>query len=219
MARPKRSRPMRDISPTHPNAAAIDIGAKMHVAAVPPDRDADPVRTFGTFTGDLHRMADWFESCGVRAVATESTGVYWIPAFEVLDQRGFEVVLVNARDAKHVPGRKTDVSDAQWLRQLHEYGLLRASFRPKGELATLRLPAPTRTVAGLCRLAHSAHAKGPDADERPVAPHRVRRVRQGCAHSRHCGGRARSGGTRCASRPPLPRVSRGDQRCSGRQLA
>ena len=138
MARPKRSRPIRDISPTHPNAAAIDIGAKKHVAAVPPNRDADPVRTFGTFSGDLHRMADWFESCGVRTVAMESTGVYWIPAFEVLDQRGFEVMLVNARDAKHVPGRKTDVSDAQWLRQLHEYGLLRASFRPKGELATLR---------------------------------------------------------------------------------
>ena len=112
MARPKRSRPMRDISPIHPNAAAIDIGAKMHVAAAPPDRDADPVRTFGTFTGDLHRMADWFESCGVRTVAMESTGIYWVPAFEVLDQRGFEVVLVNARDAKHVPGRKTDVSDA-----------------------------------------------------------------------------------------------------------
>ena len=93
MARPKRSRPMRDISPAHPDAAAIDIGAKMHVAAVPPDRDADPVRTFGTFTGDLHRMADWFERCGVRTVAMESTGVYWIPAFEVLDQRGFEVVL------------------------------------------------------------------------------------------------------------------------------
>ncbi len=138
MARPKRSRPDRDIFPTHPNAAAIDIGAKMHVAAVSPDRDAEPVRSFGTFTGDLQRLADWFERCGVRTVAMESTGVYWIPAFEVLDQRGFEVVLVNARDAKHVPGRKTDVSDAQWLRQLHEYGLLRASFQPKGELATLR---------------------------------------------------------------------------------
>ena len=129
---------MNPPSPTHPNAAATDIGAKLHVAAVPPDRDAQPVRSFGTFTGDLQRMADWFESCGVRTIAMESTGVYWIPAFEVLDQRGFEVVLVNARDAKHVPGRKTDVSDAQWLRQLHEYGLLRASFRPKGEVATLR---------------------------------------------------------------------------------
>src|SRR3954447_23996780 len=138
MARAKRSRPDRDISPTHPNAAAIDIGARMHVAAVAPDRDAEPVRSFGTFTGDLQRLADWLEHCGVRTVAMESTGVYWIPVFEVLDQRGFDVVLVNARDAKHVPGRKTDVSDAQWLRQLHEYGLLRASFQPKGEVATLR---------------------------------------------------------------------------------
>jgi transposase len=138
MARAKRSRPDRDISPTHRNAAAIDIGAKMHVAAVAPDRDTEPVRSFGTFTGDLQRLADWLERCGVRTVAMESTGVYWVPVFEVLDQRGFDVVLVNARDAKHVPGRKTDVSDAQWLRQLHEYGLLRASFRPKGEVATLR---------------------------------------------------------------------------------
>jgi transposase len=124
--------------PTHPDAAAIDIGARMHVAAVPPDRDGEPVRTFGTCTGDLQRLADWFERCGVRTVAMESTGVYWIPAYEILEQRGFEVMLVNARDAKHVPGRKTDVSDAQWLRRLHEYGLLRASFRPKGELAALR---------------------------------------------------------------------------------
>jgi len=139
MAKPKRSRPERDISLTHRDAGAIDIGARMHVAAVPPDRDhAEPVRTFGTCTGDLQRLADWFERCGVRTVAMESTGVYWIPAYEVLEQRGFEVVLVNARDAKHVPGRKTDVSDAQWLRRLHEYGLLRASFRPKGELAALR---------------------------------------------------------------------------------
>jgi transposase len=110
----------------------------MHVAAVPPDRDDDPVRSFGTCTGDLQSLADWFERCGVRTVAMESTGVYWIPAYEILEQRGFEVMLVNARDAKHVPGRKTDVSDAQWLRRLHEYGLLRASFRPKGELAALR---------------------------------------------------------------------------------
>jgi transposase len=139
MAKPKRSRPERDISLTHRDAGALDIGARMHVAAVPPDRDhVEPVRTFGTCTGDLQRLADWFERCGVRTVAMESTGVYWIPAYEVLEQRGFEVVLVNARDAKHVPGRKTDVSGAQWLRRLHEYGLLRASFRPKGELAALR---------------------------------------------------------------------------------
>src|SRR3954468_13053537 len=138
MARAKRSRPDRDISPTHPNAAAIDIGARMHVAAVAPDRDPEPVRSFGTFTADLHRLADWFERCGVRTVAMESTGVYWIPVYEVLEQRGFDVVLVNARDAKHVPGRKTDVSDAQWLRRLHAYGLLRGSFRPQGDVAALR---------------------------------------------------------------------------------
>src|SRR5215211_1535392 len=138
MARAKRSRPDRDITPTHPNAAAIDIGARMHVAAVAPDRDAEPVRSFGTFTADLHRLADWLERCGVRTVAMESTGVYRIPAYEVLEQRGFAVVLVNARDAKHVPGRKTDVSDAGWPRRLHGHGLLRASFRPEARIATLR---------------------------------------------------------------------------------
>jgi transposase len=96
------------------------------------------VRTFGTVTSELHRLADWFESCGIKTIAMESTGVYWIPAYEILEQRGFEVVLVNARDAKHVPGRKSDVSDAQWLQRLHEYGLLRGSFRPQGEIAALR---------------------------------------------------------------------------------
>jgi transposase len=122
----------------HPRAAAIDIGAKIHVAAVGPDRDQEPVRTFNTFTADLHRLADWFSSCGIRTVVMESTGVYWIAIFEILEQRGFEVMVVNARDAKHVPGRKTDVSDAQWLQRLHEYGLLRASFRPQAEMAGLR---------------------------------------------------------------------------------
>jgi len=138
MTRRKHSRPARDIAPVHPHAAAVDIGATLHVAAVRPGSDPEPVRTFGTFTTDLHRLADWFEQCGVETVAMESTGVYWIPLYEILDQRGFEVVIVNARDAKNVPGRKTDVSDAAWLQRLHEYGLLRASFRPKGEIATLR---------------------------------------------------------------------------------
>ena len=134
MPEAKRSRSRRDLSPVHPDAAAIDIGATMHVAAVDPDRDTDPVRTFQTFTDDLHRLADWFARCGVKTVAMESTGVYWIPAYEVLEQRGFEVVLVNARDAKHVPGRKTDVSDAQWLQRLHEYGLLRGRSRGCGPI-------------------------------------------------------------------------------------
>ncbi len=138
MAKTKRSRRGREMSPVHADAAAVDIGATLNVAAVGPDRDPEPVRSFGTFTADLHRMADWFESCGVRTVAMESTGVYWIPVYEVLEQRGFAVALVNARDAKHVPGRKTDVTDAQWLQRLHEYGLLRASFRPEAKIAALR---------------------------------------------------------------------------------
>jgi transposase len=138
MVQTKRSRKSRDFSTVHPAAAAIDIGATIHVAAVGPDRDMEPVRTFRTLTDDLHRLADWFAGCGIKTVVMESTGVYWIPVFEILEQRGFEVMVVNARDAKHVPGRKTDVSDAQWLQRLHEYGLLRASFRPRAEIAGLR---------------------------------------------------------------------------------
>ena len=128
----------RTMPMVHPNAAAIDIGATMHMAAVRADRTPEPVRSFGTFTTDLHRLVDWFKECGVETVVMESTSVYWIPIFELLDARGFTVFLVNARDAKHVPGRKTDVSDAQWLQRLHSYGLLRASFRPKGQIAQLR---------------------------------------------------------------------------------
>ena len=108
------------------------------MAAVNPDVTDAPVRAFGTFTHDLHDLADWSKSHGVTSVTMESTGVYWIPAYEILEQHGFEVILVNARYAKNVPGRKTDVSDASWLRQLHSYGLLRGSFRPTAEIATLR---------------------------------------------------------------------------------
>ena len=137
---PKRSKPKNDrtMPMIHPNAAAIDIGATMHTAAVRADRTPEPVRSFGTFTTDLHRLVDWFTECGVETVVMELTSVYWIPIFELLDARGFAVFVVNARDAKHVPGRKTDVSDAQWLQRLHSYGLLRASFRPKGQIAELR---------------------------------------------------------------------------------
>ena len=127
-----------ELKMVNPHAAAIDIGSTMHMAAVNPDTDAMPVRGFGTFTQDLHDLAAWFQSCGVTSVAMESTGVYWIPAFEILEAHGFDVILVNARYAKNVPGRKTDVSDAGWLRQLHSYGLLRGSFRPEAEIATLR---------------------------------------------------------------------------------
>src|SRR6202045_1113025 len=136
----KRSKPKidRTMPTVHPNAAAIDVGATMHMAAVRADCTPEPVRRFGTFTADLHQLVNWFKECGVETVVMESTSVYWIPIFELLDTRGFTVFLVNARDAKHVPGRKTDVSDAQWLQRLHSYGLLRASFRPKGQIAELR---------------------------------------------------------------------------------
>src|SRR4051812_16561541 len=134
--RTTRDRP--ELKPVNVSAAAIDIGSKMHMAAVNPDCTDIPVRAFGTFTQDLHDLADWFSACGVTSVAMESTGVYWIPAYEILEQRGFEVILVNARYAKNVPGRKTDVSDAAWLRELHSFGLLRGSFRPDAEIATLR---------------------------------------------------------------------------------
>ena len=133
-----RRRTRKDLPAIHPDAAAIDIGATMHVAAVAPDRDPDPVRTFGTFTADLHRLSEWFRECRIKTIVMESTGVYWIPIYEILEQDGFEVLLVNARDAKHVPGRKTDVSDVEWLQRLHEFGLLRASFQPKGEIKALR---------------------------------------------------------------------------------
>jgi transposase len=128
----------RPLLPVHPRAAGLDVGAMFHVVAVPPDCDPQPVRSFNSFTGDLHALADWLKSIDVTTIAMESTGVYWVPVFEILEARGFEVLLVNARDAKNVPGRKTDVNDAQWLQQLHEYGLLRGSFRPREGVARLR---------------------------------------------------------------------------------
>ena len=122
----------------HPNAAGIDVGSEMHFVAVPEDRDPQPVRSFRSFTGELHRLADWLLACGITTVAMESTGVYWIPLYEILESRGFEVLLVNARHVKSVPGRKSDVVDCQWLQQLHRFGLLRGSFRPTAEIAALR---------------------------------------------------------------------------------
>jgi transposase len=120
------------------HAAGLDVGATFHVVAVRADQDTEPVRTFRSFTGDLYAMADWLKSVGITTVAMESTGIYWIPVYEILEARGFEVLLVNARDAKNVPGRKTDVNDAQWLQQLHQHGLLRGSFRPRDGVVRLR---------------------------------------------------------------------------------
>jgi transposase len=122
----------------HPHAAGIDCGSAEHFVAVPPDRDPTPVRAFATFTDDLHRLADWLAACHVTHVAMEATGVYWIPVFEILEARGFDVILVNARHVKNVPGRKSDVSDCEWLRDLHILGLLRGSFRPTNAIVALR---------------------------------------------------------------------------------
>src|SRR5229473_8552989 len=122
----------------HPHAAGIDCGAAEHFVAVPPDRDATPVRSFATFTGDLYRLADWLTACHVTSVAMEATGVYWIPVYEILEARGIDVLLVNARHIKNVPGRKSDVSDSEWLRELHSVGLLRGSFRPTEAIVALR---------------------------------------------------------------------------------
>jgi transposase len=123
----------------HSRAAGIDVGSTFHVVAVPPDLSPEPVQVFQSFTGDLYRLADWLVEIGVTTVAMESTGIYWIPVFEILEAHGLEVLLVNARHVKNVPGRKTDVSDAQWLQQLHSYGLLRGSFHPAQEWAALRV--------------------------------------------------------------------------------
>ena len=106
------------------NAAGIDVGATSHFVAVPANHAEQPVREFAAFTADLYRLADWLTECGVQTVVMESTGVYWIPLFGVLEERGFEVMLVDPRRIKNVPGRKTDVLDCQWLQQLHTYGLL-----------------------------------------------------------------------------------------------
>ena len=97
----------------HPHAAGIDVGNSAHYVAVRPDRDAEPVRRFACFTADLHRLADWLKSCGVKTVAMQSTGVYWIPLYEILEEHGFEVYLVNARHTKNLPGRKSDVQESR----------------------------------------------------------------------------------------------------------
>jgi transposase len=120
------------------DAAGIDIGASEHYVAVPEDRDEQPVRCFTTFTMDLYAIADWLTSCGIETIAMESTGVYWIPLMEVLEERGFEVLLVDPHKLKNVSGRKTDVLDCQWIQQLHTYGLLSGAFRPADEVCALR---------------------------------------------------------------------------------
>jgi transposase len=121
-----------------PDAAGIDVGGQEHWVAISPERDAEPVRSFGCFTADIHQMADWLVEKGVRSVAMQSTGVYWMPVLEILEQRGLKMYLVNARDTKNLPGRKSDVQECQWLLKLHTFGLLNNSFQPSDEIRTAR---------------------------------------------------------------------------------
>jgi transposase len=160
MSRPRRTPATHQIEglPTiFANAAGIDIGADEIVVAVPPDRDSHPVRVFRTFTPDLEALVTWLLECGIDTVALESTGVYWVPLYELLEQHGMVPYLVNARHVKSVPGRKSDWNDAQWLQKLHALGLLRASFRPDVEIAALRTLVRYRAELIQHRAPHILH--------------------------------------------------------------
>lgn len=136
--REQSTRDTRSFSLVNPNAAGIDLGSETHWVAVPSDRDENTVRSFKCFTTDLYEMAAWLKKCRIETVAMESSGVYWIPVFQILESYGFEVKLVNARHVKNVSGRKTDVLDCQWLQRLHSFGLLSGSFRPENQVCVLR---------------------------------------------------------------------------------
>jgi len=160
MTRPNRAPTqihMDGLPPIHPNAAGIDIGANELVVAVPPDRDPQPVRAFPTFTHDLQTLVEWLVTCQIDTVALESTGVYWIPIYELLEQCGITPYLVNGRHVKTVPGRKSDWNDAQWLQKLHALGLLQASFRPDGEIVALRTVVRYRAELIQHRAPHILH--------------------------------------------------------------
>jgi transposase len=154
----RKAKPRSPLAVLHPQAAGIDIGASEHWVAVPPDADPDPVRSFGTCTADLEALADWLLACGVTSVALESTGVYWIPVFELLEARGLQVRLVDARQTRALPGRpKDDVRDCQWIQRLHSYGLLRAAFRPDDQVVVLRSYLRQRQMLIACASDHIRH--------------------------------------------------------------
>jgi transposase len=155
--RQKKAKNLDALEQINLNAAGIDIGAEEVYVAVPQGRDDETVRSFPTFTADLVRLADWLEACGIETVAMEATGVYWIPLFEMLESRGFEVYLVNARHIKNVSGRKSDVLDCQWIQQLHTYGLLQPSFRPPEQICAIRSLVRHRDMLIKYRSAHIQH--------------------------------------------------------------
>ena len=156
-SRPSAPASDESLGHVHPNAAGLDIGRDEIWACVPVDRDRQPVRGFGTFTPDLEALAAWLEACHIKTVAMESTGVYWIPIYDLLEGRGFQVYLVNARHLKNVPGRKSDVQDCQWIQRLHSYGLLTASFRPTADRCALRTYLRHRRMLVEYRAAHIQH--------------------------------------------------------------
>ena len=139
------------------HAAGVDIGGERHYVAVPPGSTEHPVREFGVFTKDLYAIADWLRECGVETVAMESTGVYWVPLFEVLEECGFKVKLVDARKVKNVSGRKSDVLDCQWVQQLESYGLLQAAYRPTDEIVVLRSYVRQREMLVKSAATHIQH--------------------------------------------------------------
>jgi transposase len=155
----KARKAVKPLEVTHPNAAGVDIGGGSHFVAVRPDGDDNPVREFTSFTEDLEALADWLTQCGVDVVAMESTGIYWVPLYEVLESRGFTVHLVNARHVQNVSGRKSDVLDCQWLQQLMSYGLLSGSFRPKEEICVLRAVSRQREMLVTYQTKHVQHVQ------------------------------------------------------------
>ena len=156
--RKELARKLRAVDPglevIHPHAAGIDVGNSAHYVAVAPKRDPEPVRRFGCFTADLIQLAEWLRRCGVKSVVMQSTGVYWVPLYAILEQQGFEVYLVNARQTRSLPGRKSDVQESQWLLKLHTYGLLNNSFQPSNRVRVLRTYWRQRTeqvrAASMC---------------------------------------------------------------------
>ena len=165
---PSTRTPTASMPIVNPNAAAIDVHADNHVVCVPADRDTPNVRTFGANSCDLLQIADWLSHCGITTVAIESTGIYWIPPFELLEAKGFEVCLIEPGQASRCGARpKTDVLDAQWCQRLHSHGLLRGSFRPAEEVIALRAYLRQRQMLISYASTHIQHiAEGPGTDER-----------------------------------------------------
>lgn len=157
MSRPQPQTAVEGMPIVHPHAAGLDVGHDAIWVCVPATAMTPPVRRFATFTTDLHDLADWLAVCQVDTVAMESTGVYWLPVFEILESKGFDVKVVNARHLKHVPGRKSDVQDCQWIQRLHSCGLLTGSFRPEPQMAVLRSYLRQRAMLIEHRAAHIQH--------------------------------------------------------------